>query len=138
MMNKLLNNLAILIAAGVLCCVGILSVNAQDIIGMKMHETVGLECINCHNSELGDQKSKNMTPTCVNCHAPGERYYHGMKDAAGYSVLKEYSESGRIRTASFHDSHGGEIRCTVCHTSHQQKPQQLYCNNCHQFDVKIK
>lgn len=136
-MNRILNKIIIAIVASVLCSViGIFSASAQDIVGMKMHKTIGLECNNCHVDDAN--ANKNMTPTCVSCHAPGERYYHGKKDASGNSVLKEYPESGKTRTTSFHDSHGGEIRCTVCHTSHKKEPEKLYCNNCHQFDVKIK
>lgn len=136
-MNKILNKIVIVIVASVFCCViGISSASAQDIVGMKMHKMIGLECNNCHVDD--GNANKNMTPTCVSCHAPGERYYHGKKDATGKSILKEYPESGKTRMASFHDSHGGEIRCTVCHTSHKKEPEKLYCNNCHQFDVKIK
>ena len=105
-MSKLLKSVVTAILACVLCSfIGMASVSAQEIVGMKMHKTIGLECNNCHVDDIN--ANKNMTPTCVSCHAPGERYYHGKKDAEGNPVLKEYPESGKTRVASFHDSHGG-------------------------------
>lgn len=110
-------------------------VMAQEIVSMKKHVEMGLECTSCHKD--GNMKA-DVTPNCIACHATkGDDYYYGERGADGKPVVKEYIESKKARMASFHDSHGGKIRCTVCHTSHKE-PEQLYCNNCHQFEVKVK
>lgn len=106
------------------------------------HEEAEVACLQCHETDLGQQVSEAMAwlsgdfsdplsvrrfgtvDFCGKCHDDGDESTGIDWDAIEASTAN-YQGSGR----NPHDSHLGKVDCYTCHSMHNKS--KLYCTQCH-------
>lgn len=100
--------------------------------GAHAHAQAGITCLECHESNIGQQVQELTKYITGNYQNPLKERKLGTKEwcLRCHGSYEELAKLTGDRTRNPHDSHYGKMECRICHRMHRESVD--YCAQCHE------